>query len=66
MPDQGTIDSVATKFETWAASLSTDEQRTLAEWWDARNNADVVGHADANWWQEPGAWSGAWMESWSS
>jgi hypothetical protein len=64
MPDQGTIDSVAGKLEAWASSLSPEEQRTLAEWWD--RDSDVTAHASANWWQEPGAWSEAWRESWSS
>jgi hypothetical protein len=66
MPDQGTIDSVASKFEAWASSLSAEEQKTLAEWWDGVRGNDVVAHTTTTWWQESGAWSRAWTESWTS
>lgn len=66
MPDQGTIDSVAEKFQAWAESLPTEEQRTLAEWLGNVGDKDVTAHWRSNWWQEPEAWSRAWAESWSS
>jgi hypothetical protein len=66
MPDQGTIDSIASKFEAWAAGLPPDEQRTLAQWWNEVRGDDVVAHSNVNWWQESGAWSRAWSDSWSS
>ena len=62
MPDQATIDSVASKFQSWAESLSADEQRTLAEW--LTRDRDVTAHSAENWWQESGAWSRAWTGDW--
>lgn len=66
MPDQGTIDSVAQKFQAWAESLPTEEQSTLAEWLGNVGDEDVTAHWRSNWWQESGAWSRAWADSWSS
>jgi hypothetical protein len=66
MPDQATTESVAGKFQTWAESLSPEEQRTLAEWLSNVGNQDVSAHMAGEWWQESGAWSRAWNDSWSS
>lgn len=63
MPDQATIDSVATKFEAWANSLDSTEQETLAAWWQSRTG-DVTAHT-GTWWTEPGTWTRAWSESWT-
>lgn len=63
MPDQGTVDSVAAKFETWAQSLTPGEQETLAAWWSGRSG-DVTAHT-GTWWTTPGTWSRAWTESWT-
>jgi hypothetical protein len=65
MPDQQTIESVATKFQSWAESLSTDEQKALAGWLAAGGGEDVSAHSSA-WWREPSAWSNAWMARWSA
>jgi hypothetical protein len=65
MPDQAMTGSVASKFQTWAESLSPDEQRTLAEWMSNIGNQDVSAHMAGEWWQESGAWSRAWSDSWS-
>jgi hypothetical protein len=64
VPDQATIDSVASKFESWAESLSADEQRTLASWLTSVSDQSVAPHSAGNWWQESGAWSSAWTSSW--
>lgn len=64
MPDQATIDSVATKFGAWAQSLSSTEQETLATWWQSRTGDDVTAHT-GTWWTEPGTWTRAWTESWT-
>lgn len=65
MPDQGTVESVARKFEAWAQSLSPDERETLAEWWGQIGSDDVEAHSSIDWWNEPGTWSRAWSDSWS-
>jgi hypothetical protein len=62
MPDQATMESVARKFQTWAESLSPDEQSALAGWLEPDGNGDVEAHSTSAWWQEPSAWSKAWME----
>jgi len=66
MADQATIDSVAGKFGAWAESLSAAEQTALADWLAGWAGREVSAHRDANWWQQPGAWSSAWTESWNS
>ncbi len=66
MPDQGTVDSLANKFQAWAETLSPEEQTALGEWLAGIAGLDVAAHWDANWWQQPGAWSRAWTESWAS
>jgi hypothetical protein len=66
MADQATIDSVANKFGAWAESLSAAEQTALAEWFTDRAGLDVSAHWESNWWQQPGAWSRVWTESWKS
>jgi hypothetical protein len=63
MPDQATIDGVASKFQMWAESLSPEEQRTLAEWLSNVGNQDVSAHMAGEWWHESGAWSRAWNDS---
>jgi hypothetical protein len=63
MPDRSVIDSVAQKFEAWATSLGSDEQEALAEWMS--RNDDVTAHTNDIWWQDSGAWSRAWSESWN-
>lgn len=65
MPDQGTVETVAKKFEAWAQSLSPEERRTLAEWWGNIRRDDVEAHGSDDWWNESGAWSRAWSDSWS-
>lgn len=60
MPDQATVDSVASKFQTWAETLTPDEQWTLASW--LKEDADVMAHSASAWWQEPSAWADAWRE----
>jgi len=62
--DQATIDSVASKFQSWAESLSADEQQTLASWLTSVSDLSVAPHSAGNWWQESGAWSNAWTSSW--
>jgi len=64
VPDQAMMDSVASKFQMWAESLSADEQETLASWLSSVGDQDVSGHSAGTWWQEPGAWSEAWASSW--
>jgi hypothetical protein len=64
VPDQATMDSVASKFQMWAESLSADEQETLASWLSSMGDESVMAHSSMNWWQEPGAWSEAWASSW--
>ena len=64
MADQATIDSLATKFQAWAESLSPGEQTALGEWLAEFAGLDVSAHWDANWWQQPGGWSRAWANSW--
>ena len=63
MPDQAAIDGLATKFEAWARTLSTDEQVMLAQWIGNASGNDVEAYRDANWWQENGAWARAWTET---
>jgi hypothetical protein len=65
MPDQATIDTVATKFEAWANSLTPAEQETLAAWWTTREGADVTGYT-ATWWTETGTWTREWTNSWTT
>jgi hypothetical protein len=64
MADQATIESMAGKFQSWAQSLSDQEQATLAEWIGRFGGEDVIAHR-AGWWQEPDAWSAAWSQSWT-
>jgi hypothetical protein len=64
VPDQATRDSVASKFQSWAESLSADEQETLASWLTRVGDQSVTAHSAGNWWQESGAWSRAWASSW--
>jgi hypothetical protein len=66
MADQAAIDSLASKFQAWAEGLSPAEQRALSEWLAGLAGHDVSAHWDANWWEEPGAWSRAWTDSWKS
>jgi hypothetical protein len=66
MADQAAIDSLASKFQAWAESLSPAEQSALGEWLAELAGADVSAHWDANWWEQPGAWSRAWSDSWGS
>ena len=66
MPDQATIDSVATKFESWAQTLPPDEQSTLAAWLATAGDKDVSAHWEREWWQEPGGWSRAWTDTWTT
>jgi hypothetical protein len=66
MPDKSAIDSVASKFEAWARTLSPEEQKTLAEWWDNVRGTDVVAHTTPTWWEETGAWTRAWTDSWTT
>jgi hypothetical protein len=66
MADQAAIDSLASKFQAWAESLSPAEQRALSEWLAGLAGRDVSAHWDANWWEQPGAWSWAWTDSWKS
>jgi hypothetical protein len=66
MADQVAIDSLASKFQAWAESLSPAEQAALGEWLAGLAGADVSAHWDANWWEQPGAWSRAWADSWKS
>jgi hypothetical protein len=65
MPDKDTINQVGAKFQAWAESLGSDEQAALASWWQQWSGNDVSGYS-AGWWEQPGAWSSAWTESWSS
>ncbi len=62
MPDQGTINSVANKFQQWASGLSWEEQAAVAEW--MTRGQDVSGYS-AEWWQGEGAWAEAWKGSWN-
>jgi len=64
VPEQVMMDSVASKFQTWAESLSAEEQETLASWMSSMSDQSVVAHSTMNWWQESGAWSEAWMSGW--
>lgn len=64
MPDKDTIDQLGQKFQSWASSLSSDEQAALAQWWQQWSSDDVKGYS-AGWWESPGAWSSAWSDSWS-
>jgi hypothetical protein len=64
VPDQATMDSVASKFQSWAETLSADEQETLASWLSSVGDQSVTAHSATNWWQESGAWSDAWVSSW--
>jgi hypothetical protein len=66
MADQAMIDTLASKFQAWAESLSADEQTALAEWIADLAGIDVAAHWEANWWQQPGAWSRTWTESWTA
>jgi hypothetical protein len=66
MADQATIDSLASKFQVWADSLPAAEQTALAEWIADLAGLDVSAHWDTGWWQQPGAWSRAWTETWKS
>ena len=58
------MDSVAGKFQSWAESLSADEQETLASWLTSVTDQSVAPHSAESWWQESGAWSNAWSSSW--
>lgn len=64
MPDNDTIQQLGWKFQSWAESLSSDEQQALAQWWSNSSGDDVKGYS-TNWWQTEGAWSNAWSEAWS-
>jgi hypothetical protein len=64
VPEQATIDRVASKFASWAEGLSPDEQATLADWLTSNRGQDVTAHSAENWWQESGAWSRAWTGDW--
>jgi Tfp pilus assembly protein FimT len=66
MADQMTVDSLANKFQTWAESLSSAEQAALAEWIADLAGMEVSAHWQANWWEQPGAWSEAWTAGWKS
>ena len=65
MTDQSTIDSVATKFEAWANTLTPTEQETLATWWTKTHGGDVTAHT-GTWWTETGTWSREWTNSWTT
>jgi hypothetical protein len=64
MAGNAEIQSVASKFQAWAGSLSSDEQATLAQWWSSVAGDEVSGFS-AEWWQAPGAWAQAWTGSWN-
>jgi hypothetical protein len=66
MADQATIDALASKFQAWAEGLSSDEQTALAEWIADLAGIDVSAHWEANWWQQPGAWSRTWTKTWTA
>jgi len=66
MTDQSVTDSLASKFQLWAESLSPAEQSALGEWLAELAGVDVAAHWDDNWWQQPGAWSRVWADSWQS
>ena len=66
MADQMTVDSLANKFQSWAESLSPAEQAALAEWMADLAGVEVSAHWQANWWEQPGAWSEAWTAGWKS
>jgi hypothetical protein len=66
MADQAAIDSLASKFQAWAESLAPAEQSALGEWLTELAGADVSAHWGANWWEQPGAWSRAWLDSWKA
>ena len=66
MAEQATVDSLATKFQAWAETLSNDEQTALAEWIADLAGIDVTAHGDTSWWEQPEAWSRAWATSWAS
>ncbi len=63
MADQGTIETVAKKFQQWAETLAGDEQEALAEWMDRGWN-DVSAHRADPWWQEPKGWEKRWSAGW--
>jgi hypothetical protein len=68
MPDEGTVESVASKFQAWAESLTPEEQGTLANWWEnirPDDRDEVEAHSADDWWNQDGAWSRAWADSWS-
>jgi hypothetical protein len=64
MPDEAGIQQIASKFQGWAESLSSEEQSTLAEWWSNMAGSEVSAYV-AEWWQQPGAWAQAWAGTWS-
>lgn len=65
MASCGNIEQMAQKFQSWAGSLSADEQQTLAEWWGRGWGDDVMGHT-SNWWERDGAWAESWSASWGA
>jgi hypothetical protein len=65
MPDQSTIESVATKFEAWAKGLTPAEQETLAAWWQTQHGGEVTAYT-ATWWTETGTWAREWTNSWTT
>lgn len=65
MADQWMIENLGEKFRGWAETLSDEEQRALAEWWE-RTGGDVSAHGSDDWWREDGAWGRRWSASWSS
>jgi hypothetical protein len=64
MPSKETVNSMASKWQSWASTLTGDEQEALAEWWASNSGDDVKGYS-AGWWNAPDAWANAWNDSWS-
>ena len=56
----------ARKMAKLVRTLTPGEQRELSEWLAGLAGRDVSAHWDANWWEQPGAWSRAWADSWQS